>query len=132
MLLDKKAIFRVEDRKFEVVDVPEWGPGAQVRVASLTGSGRDTFEQSITIRHGTDVTVNLVNARAKLVVLSVVDEEGNRVFSDDEVLEVGKKNALALNRIFEVAQRLSGLTEEDVKEAMVGLGDGPAEGPSSV
>ena len=132
MVMDRDGILQSEDRQFEVVDVPEWGPGAQVRVSSLSGSERDTFEASITVRRGTDVTVNLVNARAKLVVLTVVDDEGNRLFTDDDVFEVGKKNALALNRLFEVAQRLSGLTEEDVKEAVAGLGSGPAEGPSSV
>jgi hypothetical protein len=132
MVLDRDSILQSEDRSFEVVDVPEWGPGAQVRVSSLSGSERDTFEASITTRRGTEVSVNLVNARAKLVVLTIVDDEGNRVFTDDDVFEVGKKNATALNRIFEVAQRLSGLTEDDVKEAVAGFAPDPAEGSSSV
>ena len=132
MVMNRDAILQSEDRQFEVVDVPEWGPGAQVRVSSLSGSERDTFEASITVRRGTDVTVNLVNARAKLCVLTIVDAEGSRLFTDDDVFELGKKNATALNRVFEVAQRLSGLTEDEVKEAVASFAPDPAEGSSSV
>jgi len=130
MVMDRDSILGSDDLKTEVIDVPEWN--GKVRVRSLTGSERDAYESSITRRHGTDVELNLVNARAKLVVLTVVDDDGVRIFGDDDVMELGKKNATAVNRVFEVAQRLSGLTEEDVKEAVAGFVDGPAEGPSSV
>ena len=130
MVMDRDSILGSDDLKTEVIDVPEWN--GKVRVRSLTGSERDAYESSITRRHGTDVELNLVNARAKLVVLTVVDDDGNRIFGEDDVMELGKKNATAVNRVFEVAQRLSGLTEEDVKEAVAGFVDGPAEGPSSV
>ena len=129
MTMDRDAILAADDMTFEVVDVPEWG--GKVRVRSLSGTERDAYEVAITRQRGTDVTLNLVNARAKLVVLTVVDDAGQRVFSDDDVAEVGKKNAHALNRIFEVAQRLAGLTDADVKELSAALGDGPSDGPSS-
>ena len=131
MVMDRDGILQSEDRQFEVVDVPEWGPGAQVRVSSLSGSERDTFEQSITVRRGMEVSVNLVNARAKLCVLTMVDDNGDRLFADEDVFELGKKNATALNRVFEVAQRLSGLTEDDVKEAVSAFAPDPSEGSSS-
>ena len=129
MTMDREAILASDDLPTEVLDVPEWG--GKIRVRSLTGQERDLYEQSITKRRGMNVEMNLLNARAKLVVLTVVDDQGQRIFSDDDVHEVGKKSAQALNRIFLVAQRLSGLTDEDVDELVVGLGDGPAEGPSS-
>lgn len=114
MVLDRDSILASNDLAFEEVEVPEWG--GSVRVRSLTGWERDQFEASITKRRGTDFEMNLVNARAKLVVLTVVDAEGNRVFSDDDVLDLGKKSAVALNRIFLVAQKLSGLSDQDVTE----------------
>lgn len=129
MVMDRDAILKADDLVSEVVDIPEWN--GKVRVRSLTGQERDAYEQSITRRRGMTVELNLVNARAKLIALTVVDDEGVRVFSDEDVIELGKKNATALNRVFEVAQRLSGLTEEDVKDLTATLGDGPAEGPSS-
>ncbi len=60
--------------------------------------------------------MNLQNIRAKLVALTVVDEQGNRIFKDEDVKWLGNKSAAALDRIFEVAQRLSGLRDEDVEE----------------
>jgi hypothetical protein len=129
MVMDRDAILKADDLVSEVVDVPEWG--GKVRVRSLTGQERDAYEQSITRRRGTSIELNLVNARAKLIALTVVDDAGARVFADDDVVELGKKNATALNRVFEVAQRLSGLTEDDVKDLTATLGDGPADGPSS-
>jgi hypothetical protein len=60
--------------------------------------------------------MNLRNIRAKLVALTVVDEDGNRIFSDEDAEALGKKSAAALDRIFAVAQRLSGLRPEDVEE----------------
>ena len=42
----------------------------------------------------------LVNFRAKLAALIVVDESGSRVFSDEDAAALGQKNAKALDRIF--------------------------------
>jgi len=65
--------------------------------------------------------------RAKLIVRSIVDGDGNRVFTDMDVRALGRKSASALQRIFEVCQRLSRLTDEDVDE-LVGNSDGTRNG----
>jgi len=113
-LLTREAILQAEDLPTEDVEVPEWG--GVVRVRGLTGAERDAFEQSIVEQRGKNTRMNLRNIRARLVALTVVDEEGNRLFSDDDVEALGRKSAAALNRVFEVAQRLSGLRPEDVEE----------------
>jgi hypothetical protein len=71
--------------------------------------------------------MNLKNIRAKLVALTVVDEEGNRIFSDSDASALGKKSAAALDRVFEVAQRLSGLRPEDVEELSKNFGSDQSE-----
>ncbi len=113
-LLTRDQILKAQDLPSEDVPVPEWG--GTVRVRALTGAERDAFEQSIVEQRGRSTRMNLQNLRAKLVALTVVDEEGNRIFSDSDAKLLGKKSALALNRVFEVAQKLSGLTSEDVEE----------------
>jgi len=113
-LLTRDQILKAQDLPTEDVPVPEWG--GTVRVRALTGAERDAFEQSIVEQRGRSTRMNLQNLRAKLVALTVVDEEGNRIFSDSDAKLLGKKSALALNRVFEVAQKLSGLTSEDVEE----------------
>jgi len=113
-LLTRDAILQAQDLPTQDVEVPEWG--GTVRVRALTGAERDAFEQSIVEQRGKSTRMNLQNVRAKLVALTVVDENGNRIFSDADAKLLGQKSAAALNRVFEVAQKLSGITPEDVEE----------------
>lgn len=114
-LLSRDQILGAQDLTFEDVAVPEWG--GEVRVRMLTGSERDAFEASTIIRRGKRVDLNMTNVRARLVALTVVDEAGGRVFSDADVAELAKKSSAALNRVFEAARKLNGLTEEATAEA---------------
>lgn len=113
-LLSRETILQAQDLPMERVPVPEWG--GEVIVRGLTAAERDQFEQSIVETRGKNTKVNLRNIRAKLVVLCCVDEQGNRIFCDEDAEVLGRKSAVALNRVFEVAQRLSGLRPEDVEE----------------
>lgn len=111
-MLTKDQIFEIKDQQIELVNIPEWG--GQVYVRGMSGSERDSFEASVIELRGSTQKVNLQNVRAKLVSLTACDEEGNRLFSDSDVVELGKKSATALQRIFDVAQKLSGFSKEDI------------------
>ena len=111
-LLSRDAILAADDREYEVVPCPEWG--GEVRLRSLTGAERDAYEQSLIETRGRSREMNLRNARAKLVALCAVDERGNRLFSDADVAALGRKNAKPLDRLFDAARRLSGLSDDDV------------------
>src|SRR5437879_418428 len=101
--------------KRETVAVPEWG--GEVLVQELTAADRDAFEASCVIKKGKSIDTNLVNLRAKLVARSIIDATtGERVFADTDAEQLGQLSAAAVNRLFEVAQRLSGLSDQDVKE----------------
>lgn len=109
-----RDILQRRDVKVEEIHVPEWD--MYVRVKALSGKERDAFEASIVQVQGRQTSLNMANIRAKLVALAVVDEDGNRVFSDDDVDALGELNASALDRIFTVALRLSGLSQQDLAE----------------
>ena len=113
-LLSKTAILAANDLKSEDVEVPEWG-GA-VRVRSFTGRERDAFEASMVRGEGRDRKVDLTNMRARLVGLTVIDETGQRLFTDEEVDLLGAKSGAALDRVFAIAQKLNGLSGSDVEE----------------
>src|SRR5690606_29981972 len=113
-LLSRDAILQAQDLPTERVEVPEWSGEGIVR--GLTAAERDQFEQSIVETRGKDARVTLRNVRAKLVTLRGVGDEGQRLFKGDDAELLGRKSAVALSRIFEVAQRLSGLRPEDVEE----------------
>lgn len=129
MLLTKDAILSANDLVTEDVAVPEWG--GTVRVRTISGAERDAFEQAIVTRKGKNVQTNLANIRAKMVALCVVDENGQRLFADKDVLLLGTKSAAALDRVFTVAQQLAGLTDKDVDELAENLETGQSEDSTS-
>lgn len=129
MLLTKEAILTANDLVTEDVEVPEWG--GTVRVRAISGAERDAFEQAIVTRKGKNVTTNLANIRAKMVALCVVDEHGQRLFGDKDVLLLGTKSAAALDRVFTVAQQLAGLTDKDVDELAENLEPGQSDDSTS-
>lgn len=113
-LLSKDAILSAQDLETRDVTVPEWG--GVVRVKGLTAAERDAFESEIVQRNGRNVTQNLRNIRARLVAMSVINEDGARVFGFRDIEALGEKSAKALDRVFSAAQELSGLRDEDVDE----------------
>lgn len=120
-LLDKASIFGKSDIETRTVPVPEWGGDVQVR--GLTGFERDAFESTILDQRGKKAKVDLRNARARLVSMTVVNDKGELLFSDDDIPMLGTKSASALDRIYDVAAALSGLSDEDLDEL---LGKGKA------
>ena len=127
--LTKEQILKQDDLKREQVDVPEWGGSVWVR--TLTGTERDQFEGSVIERRGKDTAFNYRNLRAKLAVLTIVDEKGTRLFTDDDVAALGLKSSAALDRVFEIAQRLNGLSRQDVDELAKNSGSVPSEDSTS-
>lgn len=112
-ILTKEQILAADDLPRESVEVPEWG--GEVLVRALTAGERDAFEAELTERRGKQIEVNLRDVRAKLCSRAICDGDGKRLFTDQEVQTLAAKSASALTRVFEVAQRLSGLTGADVE-----------------
>lgn len=127
--LTRDQIKNADDIASEEVDVPEWG--GRVLVWGLTGEERDMWEEGLLVekrvRGRTTRETNLKNVRAKLVVASCRDKKGNKLFADSDVSWLGKKSAAALNRVFKVAQKLSGLTDDEVEELIEELGEDQSE-----
>ena len=118
-LLTKEAILAADDLPSEIVPVPEWG--GEVKVRSISGKERDGLEAAISAGK----KVDLSNIRARLVALSVVGEDGKPLFAPADVEALGGKSAKALDRVFDVAQRLSGLRKEDVEDLVKNSASGP-------
>lgn len=113
-MLNRDQILGADDRKTEIVKVPEWG--GDVTVKGLSGKQRDAFESGCVVRKGKKVEQNLANIRARLCVLCIVDEDGKRILNDKDISLLGDKSGSALDRVYDVASKLSGLSAEDVDE----------------
>lgn len=112
-LLTREQILAAQDIRYDTVPVPEWGGEARLR--SMTGADRDEYEQWLISQRGPDEKTNIRNLRARLVSLSIVDDAGQRLFSDADIEALGERSAAALDRVTEAASRLNSLSQRDVE-----------------
>lgn len=133
MALSRDGILGAVDIETEKVPVPEWGDDIIIR--GLTGEERDAYEGSRRqVRNlGTPQQEMILvqdNMRANLLVKCIVDEAGNRIFTDRDAGLLGMKNGKVLDRLFDVAARLSGLNDEEA-EAIEGNSAAASDGSTS-
>ena len=120
-LLGRDEILAAVDVQTIRVPVPEWG--GEVLVRALTGRERDKFEESLMVQttgKGGRVQRRMrwQNARARLCAMSIVDEQGRCLFTAEDVQALGEKGAAALQRVYDVAASLSGLSGADLDELL--------------
>lgn len=109
MFLTKEQILQVDDLETEEVKV--WG--GKVLVRGLTATERNDFVKE----QGTDETKVIPNLIPRLVALTVIDPKTKlQLFTKEDIEALGKKSAQSLDKLFLVAQKLSGLDVEGVKE----------------
>lgn len=118
--LGRDAILKASALKTEEVRVPEWmdpDSGADVvLVRELRGRERDEWEASLAVQRGKQMVPDVANMRAKLVALSIVGDDGEPVFTRQDVNALGELSAAALDRVFEAAAKLSGLNPDSLEE----------------
>lgn len=110
LMLNRDDILNVDDLARETVPVPEWG--GEVMVQAMTGAERDLFESIVYY----DGVRDFDNLRAKVCAMSLVDENGKKLFSLKDVEALGQKNSTALDRVFTVAKRLSGIGKQEIED----------------
>ena len=86
-----------------------------MRVRGLTGGEREKFLDPVTVekpagnrsakrRGQTTTEVVQIGLRARMCAWCIIDDEGNRVFSDADIRRLlNDKNAAAIEKIFDVA-----------------------------
>ena len=118
--LSKDAILGADDLPFEDVEVESWG--GTVRVRGLTGTERDRFEFYLAaVKDAPDK----VEVRAKIVGWCLVDADGKRLFTDKEVGKLGAKSGEAIDLVFDVVRRLSGMGDKAKEKAAQDFGTAP-------
>lgn len=104
----------------ERVELPELADvlgDEELYVREMTGRERDDFEQSRVKLHFDSrgrgqAESNFANLRARLVAKCLTGADGKRLFDDEEADQVGELPGSILDKLYETAQRLSGLSKE--------------------
>lgn len=134
---DKEDILNHTDLEYEDVYIPEWDE--TIRIRELTGAERDKFEQEFIDAAQADTqvefendqgqsevrSVHMENARARLVAKTAVDNDMNRLFDDSDIPQLAQISGRILDKLYDTAQRLSGITDEDIDELEENLNDSP-------
>lgn len=126
ILLDKTAILMASDLPHEDVQVTAWG--GTVRVRTMTGAERDEFRAAI----AGDGGVPVGKFSAALLAATLIDADGNRLFSLDELDALQQKSGASLDVPAAVAMRLNGLGSSAVVDAVKNSGSDQSEDSGSV
>ena len=130
MPLSRNDILKASDIKTEEVNIPEWGGSVLVR--GLSGVERGLYESSLAPKGVDGKSVfDTVYLRIKMLVIVCVDEKGHPLFTEADIEALGKKSAGPIERLFEVASRLSGLSEKDAQVIEENLKNAPKDGLST-
>lgn len=113
--LTKDAILKAQDVVIERLEVPEWGGVVYVR--SITAAERGQIESAAATFKETKGKGDFAKTfTLKFAMLGLCDEKGERLFKDEEIAELAKKNAKVIARIAEAVQRLSGFSKKEIEE----------------
>jgi hypothetical protein len=114
--LTKQQILSSDDIKIEEIDMRRFGWPGTVHVCGLTGSAHSAWERSLVRYDKGKAKPTLDNARAKLLVRCIVNEQRQPIFEETDIERLSTKSCEAISHLYDVARRLSGLREEDAEE----------------
>lgn len=96
----KDEILNAKDNRLEPVDVTEWGVTIYVPLVTLEDM------EGFTKTEGP-------NATARMAAFVIRDEQGRRVFTDDDAPALAKKSVAAVNRVINAFNNLNGFVAEN-------------------
>lgn len=105
-------ISKCDDLKIEKMHIPEWK--CDVWVRQLSALEQDDIESK---RHNKDGTPVILNLRARYVTMCLVDEDGNKIFTEKDIHILSKKAGSVINRLIDKCSELNRLTEEDLENS---------------
>lgn len=117
----------------EWVPVPELNGGGFICIRGLTAFERGRYEQAL-IKGNGDPRSRIFDpayGRGELLARTIVDSHGHRVFTDEDAAQLQELRADVADRLFAVAQRLSGLRPEDFDELKKLCGGDPTADSST-
>jgi len=126
----KEGFFKAKVPREEMT-VPEMG---KLWVYGLTAGQKDEYENSVVRLSGRNRRVHLANARAQLLILTVHDQHGKRMFGEADMGRLCQVPAIIVDPVLDVARRLSGMAAEEIEELVKNsqTDQGPEESDSSI
>lgn len=118
-LITREKIKGAKDSTQKRVDVPEWEEDGYVFVKTISAFERDQLDNTLFDFNPEtgQVTRNAEDFRTKWVLRTACDEEGNLIFSQNDLEWLREKASKPIQRIFDASQQLNGTNRREQENA---------------
>ena len=121
--LTKNQIFgMVEEVEKEWVSIPEWGTDKGVYIKVMTAFEKDAYQRSLMQKNPDgSFFADSANVTAKLVAACTVDAECKLLFDFSDIVPLGKKSSIIMERLAEVARRVNAIGQKEMEKLIKNL-----------
>jgi len=119
IVMNRDAILNADDIVMESIYVKEWDGTVNLRV--MSGVARERWEDKASSSE------NVEGAVGRLLVECICDDDGNLIFTDADIEQLGEKACGPLINLFEKACELNTLTRMEVNQ-VAGNSEGDLNG----
>ncbi len=110
--LTKERIKSAKDVVYKEVNVIEWD--GKVYIKSLSAVEREELRKEV--GEDPEKEMDLIKLQMKMLSLTIVGENKERLFTKEDIEWLQNKSATVLERLFLIAQKMSGLGVEVTEE----------------
>lgn len=110
--LGREEFLAPQQRRYATVTMPGFG---MVRIQSLTEREKSDFETAAMTVKGGLSRRKLEEARRRLIVLCIVDANGNRLLTEQDMPTLENLDGAVSTRIYDECRRHCGFDEEDIE-----------------
>jgi hypothetical protein len=111
--ITREAILAPAKRRFAEIAIRNWG---KFRIRSLTELERSRFESSIRDKRGQVIADKMVDLKCRLIVLAVVDHEGNQLLTNQDIEQLRQQDSKLTNELVDFIQRHCGISDVDLED----------------
>jgi len=111
--ITREQLLAKAKRRFQEFEIPDFG---KVRIQSLTERERSNYEAEMLDSKGATRKSKLIQARRKLIALTVVDVSGDLLLNESgDVKALEEQDGSITDAIFEQAMIHCGIKENDIE-----------------
>ncbi len=116
-IANREALLKLCKRRYATVDIPE--RNITVRIQSLSENEKSQYETCLIAKNGKGIMrERLQDATRRLLALCIVDDNGNRIFTDGDLSELANLDAFVSSRIYDACQEHCGFNKGDIDETV--------------
>ena len=128
-MLTRSMILASEYPKPIEVDIPEWG--GKVFIRYITADEREEWESLdwVQTANGT-LKYNKEHIRARFLAFCLADENGDLLFSQDDIDVLSKQPAHIISGLYQIARQINVVGDDDILELAKNLSKSRGKGLS--